>query len=97
MALLLKEISGKGDSEACTLLANDEHKKTVAADVLNFFEELAFAVRSGFADNETLKKIHRGLALHYYSVISPWINRIRKDNHQQTAYEHFEWLRDAWK
>jgi len=92
---LLIEVTGKNENEVCDILQNDHHKKTVASDVLNFFEEVAYAARSGVAEIETLKNVHRSIVVKYYSAISPWILRIRRD--QPTAYEHFEWLRDQWK
>lgn len=94
---LLEEIDEKNEHEVCEILHGDHHKKAIAADVMNFFEEVGYAVRSGVADIETLKNTHRSIVVHYYSTISPWINKIRRDEHQQTAYEHFEWLRDQWK
>jgi hypothetical protein len=94
---LLKEMDGKTDGEACNVLVNDAHKKTVAADVLNLFEEISFAARCGYADMDTLKNILRSVVVHHYSTISPWIDRVRRDKRQPTAYEHFEWLRNQWK
>jgi Domain of unknown function (DUF4760) len=93
---LVDEIDEQNANEVCAIL-EDMHKKTVAADVLNFFEELAYAARSGVAEMETLKNIHRSIVVRYYSVISPWIDKIRRDGPQPTAYEHFEWLRNQWK
>lgn len=94
---LLSEIDGKEESEVCKLLDNDHGRRTVAIDVLNYFEEVAYAARSGVADLETLKNVHRSITIHYYSAISPWIDKRRRDRHQPTAYEHFEWLKEQWK
>jgi len=93
---LIEEIDEKDAKEVCAIL-QDQHKKTVAADVLNFFEELSYAARSGLADLETLKNIHRSIVIRYYSTISPWVEKIRRDGPQPTAYEHLEWLRNQWK
>jgi hypothetical protein len=92
---IVTEVSGENENDVCDILEADGHKKTVASDVLNFFEELAYAARSGVADMDTLKNVHRSIVLRYYAAITPWIARIRRD--QPTAYEHFEWLRDQWK
>lgn len=94
---LLDEIEGKDAAVACGIVEGDHHKKTVAADVMNFFEEVAFAARSAVADMETLKNVHRSIVVHYYSTISPWIEKVRRDRRQPTAYEHFEWLTNQWK
>jgi len=93
---LLDEIEGKDAAEVCDILNRDPHKKAVAADVLNFFEEVGYAARSGVIDMGTLKNVHRSLVIHYFSTILPWIEKIRRDKHQPTAYEHFEWLSDQW-
>jgi hypothetical protein len=94
---LLNELDGKQNHEACKVLLDDPHKQTVAADVLNFFEEIAYAVKSGVADGETLKKVHRSIVVRYYSTISPWIESVRRDQNQPSAYEHLEWLKNQWK
>ncbi len=93
---LLDEINEKNANEVYAILEN-KHKKTIAADVLNFFEELSYAARSGVAEMETLKSVHRSIIVRYYSALSPWIDKIRRDGPQPTAYEHFEWLRNEWK
>jgi hypothetical protein len=92
---LVTEVTGKDEHAVCEILERDHHKQTVASDVLNFFEELAFAARSGVAEMDTLKNVHRSIVIRYYSAILPWIARIRRN--QPTAYEHFEWLRNKWQ
>lgn len=93
---LVAEVDEKAAHEVCLVL-QDHHNKTIAADVLNFFEELSYAARSGVADMETLKQIHRSIVVRYYSAMMPWIEKIRRDGPQPTAYEHLEWLRNQWK
>ncbi len=94
---LLKEIDGNGEAEICRILDGDHHKQTVAADVLNFFEEVSYAARTGVADMETLRQIQHSVVVHYFSTISPWIEKRRRDKKQQTAFEHLEWLANQWK
>jgi Domain of unknown function (DUF4760) len=93
---VLDEVDGKTGDEVCEIL-RDRQKRTVATDVLNFFEELAYAARSETADIETLRNILRSIVERYYSAMSPWIDRHRRDKHQPTAFEHLEWLRNQWK
>jgi hypothetical protein len=93
---LLDEIEEKNANEMCAIL-QEKHNKAVVADVLNFFEEFSYAARSGVADMETLKSLQRSITVHYFTVMSPWIDKVRRDGPQPTAYEHFEWLRDQWK
>lgn len=93
---LLDEISGKGEDEICGIMENHE-KRTVAADVLNFFEEVSYAARSGVADMKTMHSIMGSILERYFAAVQPWIERHRTNKHQPTAYEHMEWLRDEWR
>ncbi|MFZ0819447.1 MAG: DUF4760 domain-containing protein [Candidatus Acidiferrales bacterium] len=94
---LLKEIDGQTEAEICRILDGDLHKTTVTVDVLNFFEEVAYATRTGVADIDTLRNIHHSIVVHYFTTISPWIDKRRRDKKQQTAFEHLEWLANQWK
>lgn len=94
---LLKELEAKSPDQVCDILESDNHKRTVAVGILNFFEEMCYASRSGVADAETLKNILKTITVRYYSAFQPWIEKYRKDRHQGTAYEHFEWLWKQWK
>ena len=93
---VLDEVDGKTGDEVCHILT-DHAKRTVATDVLNLFEELAYAARSGVADIETLRNVLRSIVERYFSAMEPWITRHRRDKHQPTAFEHLEWLRNEWK
>jgi hypothetical protein len=78
------------------LLKGDMEKRTVVADVLNFFEEMAYACRSGAADLTTLRTVFNFVALKYYRTARPWIEFRRKEESAQ-AWAEFEWLCDQWK
>lgn len=77
------------------LLSGDIAKRTVVADVLNFFEEMGYAARDGSADLETLRALFRGVCLRYYTATRPWIDYRRKES--KNAWSQFEWLCDQWK
>jgi hypothetical protein len=93
---LLEEVDGKTEDEVCTIL-EDHAKRTVAIDVLNFFEELSYAAKCGVADMETLREILGSILVRYFSAVYPWIERHRRNKHQPTFCEHMEWLRNEWK
>lgn len=94
---LVDEIEGKSDPEICAILKISHPKRTTTADVLNFFEEVSYAARSGVADVETLRFLLRSVVERYFSAIWPWVEHRRTTRHQPTLYEHFEWLREQWK
>jgi hypothetical protein len=85
----------KDPSRVPELLKVDIAKRTVVADVLNFFEEMGYAVRSGAADPKTLGVIFDFVALKYYRVARPWIEFRRRESAK--AWSEFEWLCDQWK
>ncbi|PYU48167.1 MAG: hypothetical protein DMG48_21220 [Acidobacteria bacterium] len=94
---VLDELDAKTDDEICDFIRGEHKNKTVVADVLNFFEEMSYAAKSGVADTLTLRNIFRSIGVRYYTSLSPWIDRYRKDKHQPTAYEHFQWLTNNGK
>lgn len=94
---LLEELEGKTDDQICEIIRSSLENRTVIADVLNFFEEMAYAARGGIADLATLKQICGTIVVRYFEAIRPWLARYRTDKHQPTAYEHFEWLSGQWK
>jgi hypothetical protein len=93
---VLDEVDRKTGDEVCEIL-RDHGKRTVATDILNFFEELAYAAESGTADIDTLRNLLRSVVVRYFDAMLPWIERHRRDKHQPTAFEHLEWLRNQWK
>lgn len=95
--VLLEEIEGKTDDQVCEVIAPHIDKRTVIADVLNFYEEMGYAARSGVVDLETLKQLFKSIVIRYYTSIRPWIEKYRKEKHQETAFEHFEWLKKQWE
>lgn len=93
---VLQELQKANPNQVCNIL-EDAEKRTVVADVLNFFEVMGYAVRSGVADLTTLQKIFRRMVEDYYAAVQPWIDHRRREKAHPTLYEHFEWLRNQWK
>jgi hypothetical protein len=94
---LLEEIEQRNGDQVCDVVKSDIKKRTVVSDVLNFFEEMAYAAKSEVADVETLREIFGSIAVRYFNQISPWIHRYRTDKNQSSAYIHFEWLYNKWR
>ena len=53
------------------LIAQDKGKSTAVVEVLNFFEELAIAVHTGVADNDTLFRGFHGPLSEYHATLQP--------------------------
>ncbi len=86
---LLEEVEMQPDDRVWEIVHSDAEKKTIVVDVMNFYEEMAYAARSRVADPETLKKIFGSIVERYFSMMFPWLEKYRKEKHQPTAYEHF--------
>lgn len=76
------------------LIKDNIEIRTVVADVLNFFEEMGYAAKSGAADLQTLEPFS-GLAVDYYRTTQAWIHYRQKET--QDGWKEFEWLCDQWK
>lgn len=94
---VLAELDKQTDEKIWEIVSSDAHYRTVVADVLNFFEEMAYGAKSGVADADTLKKLCGSVIERYFSTVRPWIERRRNEMHHPTLYEHLEWLRNLWK
>jgi hypothetical protein len=79
------------------LIEHDMPKRTIVADVLNFFEEMGYAARSDAADLATLRQSFHYLSLTYFRLTRPWIEFRRSPVGAGTAWSNFEWLCDQWK
>jgi hypothetical protein len=93
---LVKEVDGKPPNEICSIL-EDLVKRTVAVDILNFFEEMSYAVKTGVVDDDILRKLFKSVCIHYFSCIQAWIVEYRQKKNQPLAWEHFEWLKNIWQ
>lgn len=80
------------------LIKDDVVRRTIVADVLNFFEEMGYAAKSGAADCETLRESFYSVVLKYFKIARPWIEHRREPPlSSTTAWTYFEWLSDQWK
>lgn len=92
---LLATLKGKSDEEVVAIIRNDPKNADLVAEVLNFLEEVGFNGKIKYDDMDTLRGLFRSLVLGYYAAIEAWITE--QQGEQETAYEHFKWLRNQWK
>lgn len=77
----------------------DMDKRSVVADVLNFWEEMAYGVKTGAVDKDTIQHLFGGLSQRYMRAVRPWIEfrRVGGTTTHPRAWCNFEWLCDQWK
>ena len=78
------------------LIQNDRTKRSAVVEVLNFFEELAIAVHTGVADNETLYRGFRGPLREYHATLQDWIKQHRSSKQRPTMWEEVDKLVNEW-
>lgn len=78
------------------LIDKDSAKRLAVVEVLNFFEELAIAVHTGVADNDTLYRGFRGPLSEYYATLEPWVKRHRSSKKRPTMWIELEKLVEKW-
>lgn len=66
-------------------------------DVLNFFESMAAAVRTDYADEETLKRLFRSLLAEYWHAMKAFMERRRAERLNPRLMQEMEWLFERWK
>jgi len=65
--------------------------------VLNFFEEVAIAVRTGHVDEELLANAFAGLIIRAYNALGAWITEHRRLTGRQKVWAELQWLYERWK
>jgi hypothetical protein len=78
------------------LIQNDRAKRNAVVEILNFFEELAIAVHTGVADNDTLYRGFRGPLREYHATLRQWIEQHRSSKKRSTMWEELEKLVNEW-
>lgn len=94
---LMRLFDGPNAPDVKTHLNNVDHleDRTTVADVLNFFEEIGYAVDAGVADEKTLRAIFEGIVFKYYRLLYPWISQ-EQERSGRPAFAYFERLRNRW-
>lgn len=78
-------------------IRSDPQKDAGVRHLLGVFEDLAIAVRSGYADEGVLYWSLNQLAVRYFDVFKPYIDEVRRDRRNQTLFIEFERLAAAWR
>jgi hypothetical protein len=78
------------------LINKDAAKRLAVVEVLNFFEELAIAVHTGVADNDTLCRGFRGPLTGYHATLEAWIKQHRSSKKRPTMWIELEKLVEKW-
>jgi len=65
-------------------------------DVLNFFEQMSIAIELGHADNAIARRFFKSIALHYWQITKPWIEKRRATKNNPRLICEFETLAKNW-
>lgn len=72
-------------------------KETNVIHLLNFFEELGFAIEHGLVDQELLKQQFSGLMPVIWRILLPWIMDRRRKFNDDGLWEKVEFLNNQWR
>ncbi len=76
-ARAIDSVSGKSPQEIEAFLADHDTARDALIKVFNLFEDIGLAIRTGYADNETLCQYFSEPALRYFSRLRPWLDNYR--------------------
>ena len=74
-----------------------EEKATNVIHILNFLEEIAFAIREGVADERLLRNQFQVVVVQGWLRLVPWITKHRDARRSTEIWEDLEKLYDRWK
>ena len=95
LAIRLRKLS---ENKRSAYLCDDENAKdrAVVLDVLNYFEQVAVAVKLGVADEKTVRLHQESLAREYVKMFDQWLTEWRKQK-SATLYEELQKMVNKWK
>lgn len=79
-----------------TILADPQKHQSVRL-ILGVFEDLAIAVRTGYADEYVLFSSLQFAAAHYFDGLKPFIDGVRKEKNNKKFFIELERLVGAWR
>ena len=94
---LNEEIEPLSPEARYKLLDGDLKKRTVAVEILNFYEEIAANMDAEAVDEELLKNFFRTLVTRYYEDYEYWIGQHRKTRRAPAFCSSLEKLARRWK
>ena len=71
--------------------------KTNLTNMLNFFEELSFAVDHSLADEELAREQFSGIISTVFSILKPWIDHVRATRQKPRIWIELESLNTKWR
>jgi hypothetical protein len=86
-----------GDKAVRELLDKDELVAANVRHVLNFLEEVAIAIRVGYADETILADAFAGLVLRCFRTYQSWIAEHRSNTKRQKMWIELEGLYKRWE
>ena len=86
------QIEGKSAAQITEIVAGNADNRVIVGELLNFFEELGYAVRRERIELEMMRDLMGTVLKGTYRRLQPWLVEYRRLNSQPTAWEHFEWL-----
>lgn len=86
----------QGREEQFKLIESNPELRQQVYRLLGLFEDMAIAIKTGYADEQTLKLALREMACKYYSGFSPYILESRAVDKCANLYSEFESLKNAW-
>lgn len=79
-----------------TEVLGPENAQMNVRHVMNFFEEVAIAVKVGHVDEELLASAFAGLIIRAYNALGAWVAEHRRLTGRQKVWAEVEWLYTRW-
>ncbi len=64
--------------------------------VLNFLEELALAINFHVIDEGIIDRFYRTLVVRTYSILAPWVQKVRQEREAPRIWMEIEALYMSW-
>ena len=90
----LFELRGKPQDEIIKLA---EEKKTNIIHLLNFLEEISFAIDRNLVDIDLVRGQFEGIVHSVWQLLLPWVTKFRTDQNRSKIWERLEALEKVWK
>ena len=94
---LNQELDALSPKERDDVLAATVEKRSVAIEILNFFEEIATGVNNGSLDDQLLKSYFDVMAIMNFERYEYWVRQHRIRRSAPEFYEQIENLVTKWK
>jgi Domain of unknown function (DUF4760) len=93
---VMVEARGREDAQRTKMIEEDANKRAKVVAVLNFFEEIAAAVKQEAVDEAMIRVGFRSLIREAYPTLKPWIEKHR-ENFSQSNFRLMQDLGESWR